>query len=183
MKQVGPARAFGYWAAMAYAYDQLGDREKTKTAAIKAAQYAGSPIERERAAQLLYFAETDVTVQAIRDANGSLQYVTKRVKHGTGHRNLFIEPEDRIVRVHAQLMRVDCAKQTMTGVGVDTGKALLTLTIADLHRVLMENAPQEFTCGPQNPASVIVEYATAQSGNSSNGLLRGMEFESTSAAP
>ena len=177
MKNIKPVRAYAYWAAIAYAYDQLGEREKTKGAATKATQYAATPAERNRAAQLLYFAETDLTVQASRDANGNLQFVTTRVKHGSEHKNPFIEPEDHIVRVHGQLTRVDCANNAMTGVGVDTGRALLTLAIADPNHVLMRNAPQEFTCGPQSPAPVLVEYAATQTGDSSRGLLRGMEFE------
>ena len=181
MKHVGPARAYAYWAAIAYAYDQLGNREQTKTAATKAMQYAATSMERDRAAQLLYFAETDVAVQAARDANGNLQFVTTRVRHGSEHKNPFIEPEDHIVRVHAQLTRVDCANQLMTAVGVDTGKMLLTLAIADPTRVLMGNAPQEFTCGDQTPAPVIVEYAAAKPGEKTDGLLRGMEFEKAPA--
>jgi Flp pilus assembly protein TadD len=179
MTHVKPARAYAYWSAIAYAYDQLGEREKTKVAATKAMQYAATRAERDRAAQLLYFAETDLTVQASRDANGNLQFVTTRVKHGSEHRNPFIEPEDQIVRIHGQLTRVDCANNTMTGVGVDTDKASLTLAIADPNHVLMRNAPQEFTCGPQSPVPVMVEYAAAKPGNSSHGLLRGMEFEKT----
>lgn len=180
MKFVRPARAYAYWAAMAYAYDQLGEREKTKTAATKAMQYAATKTERDRAAQLLYFAETDLTMRAVRDANGNLQFVTTRVKHGSEHPNPFIEPEDQILRAHGQLTRVDCANSAMTGVGIDTAKARLTLTITDPHRVLMRNAPQEFTCGSQSPSTVIVEYA-AKEGSSSNGLLRGMEFEKAPA--
>ncbi|MBV8710059.1 MAG: hypothetical protein JO028_22935 [Acidobacteriaceae bacterium] len=182
MKSVKPARAFAYWAAMAYAYDQLGEREKTKSAATEAMQHAMTKAERDRAAQLLYFAETDLTMRAARDANGNLQFITTRVKHGSEHPNPFIEPEDQMVRVHGQLTRVDWANNAMTGVGVDTGKANLTLIIADPQRVLMRNAPQEFSCGPQSPVSVIVDYAAKDSG-SNNGVLRGMEFERTSPAP
>lgn len=182
IKFVKPTRAFAYWTAIAYAYDQLGEREKTKSAATEAMQHAATKAERDRAAQLLYFAETDLTMRAARDANGNLQFVTTRVKHGSEHPNPFIEPEDQIARVHGRLTRVDCAKNAITGVGVDTGKADLTLAIADPQRVLMRNAPQEFSCGPQNPVPVIVEYAAKDSG-SNNGVLRGMEFEKTSAAP
>lgn len=182
MKSVKPARAFAYWAAIAYAYDQLGEREKTKSTAMEAMQHAATIAERDRAAQLLYFAETDLTMRAARDANGNLQFVTTRVKHGSEHPNPFIEPEDQIVRMHGQLTRVDCANNAMTGIGVNTGRTNLTLVITDPQRVLMRNAPQEFNCGSQSPVSVVIEYAAKDSG-SNNGVLRGMEFEKTSPAP
>jgi len=176
MKQVGTARAFAYWSAIAYAHSELGEREPAKVAATKAIQYATTQAERDRAAELLYFAETDLTVQATHDANGNTRFVTTRVKHGSEHLNPFIEPQDHMVRVHAQLTRVDCANNAMTAVGVDTGKASLTLVIADPGHVLTRNAPPEFTCGPQSPVAVIVEYA-AKSGVERDGLLRGIEFE------
>ena len=180
MKPVGPVRRYHYWAAIAYAHEQLDEREQAKAAAMQAMQYATTKDERDRAAQLLYFAETDLTMRATRDAQGNLQYVATRVKHGSEHPNPFVEPEDQIVRVRGQLTRVDCAHDTMTGVGINTGQTTLTLTIADPARVLMRNAPQEFACGAQVPVAVIVEYAAAQPKSDRNELLRGMEFEKAS---
>jgi tetratricopeptide (TPR) repeat protein len=178
IKSIGPARAYHYWSSIAYAHEELGERDQAKIAATQAMQYAATKEEQDRAAQLLYVAETDLTMRATRDAQGNLQYVTTRVKHGSAHPNPFVEPEDALLRVHGRLIRVDCAHDVMTGVGIDTGKATLTLGIANPMRVLMQNAPQEFACGPQSPVPVTVEYA-AQRKENSDGLLRGMEFEKT----
>jgi len=51
----------------------------------------------------------------------------------------------------------------------------VTLAIPDPGHVQMRNAPSEFTCGPQQPTNVAVDYA-ATPGLQADGVVRGMQF-------
>lgn len=177
MRKIAPARAYGYWSAMAYALNELGRREDAKAAAEKAMKHATSPGERANAAQLAYISQTDLTVQFTRDAKGMPQLITTRVAHNTPNWNPFIEPGDNIRRVDAKLQEFDCSGDKATQVTVDTQDGHLTLAIPDPLHVQMRNAPAEFTCGPQSDRAVIVEYAISKTqGTNVDGVLRGMEF-------
>jgi hypothetical protein len=136
---------------------------------------AANPEQRGRAAELSYMAKTDLNVRFARDASGKLQLVTTRVPHGTTDFNPFIESGDRIQTATGTLREVQCSGGRLTGFLVESKTGLLTLSVPDPTHVLMRNAPSEFTCGPQVPKSVKVEYATAD--KPSAGILRGMAFQ------
>jgi tetratricopeptide (TPR) repeat protein len=175
MRNVSPTRAYTYWSVLAYAFTEIGERENAKAAAQQAARYAQTATERANAAQLAYVADTDLAVQFTRDANGRPQLMTTRVPHNTQHWNAFIEPGDKIRRVSAKLREISCQGDRVTGVSIDTSEGPLTLLIPDPSRVLMTNAPLEFTCGVQPSNPVNVEFAVAEASNA-DGVLRGMEF-------
>jgi Flp pilus assembly protein TadD len=175
MATPAPARAFAYWAALAYALSELGRREEAQNAAEHAMHVAANPEQRGRAAELSYMAKTDLNVRFARDASGKLQLVTTRVPHGTTDFNPFIESGDRIQTATGTLREVQCSGGRLTGFLVESKTGLLTLSVPDPTHVLMRNAPSEFTCGPQVPKSVKVEYATAD--KPSAGILRGMAFQ------
>lgn len=174
MREVAPARAFGYWSVMSYALNELDQREDAKQAANNALEFANTPDEREQAMRLAYTAQTDFAVQFAHDANGHLQFVTTRVPHGTTDRNPFIEPGDRIERAEGQLKTISCAGGKATGVLVETITGTLQLSIADPARIQMRNAPESFTCGDQSARTVIVNYAASNARE--QGIVRGMEF-------
>jgi Tfp pilus assembly protein PilF len=177
MRSIVPARAYGYWTAMAYALGELGRRDESKAAAQRAMEHASTPAERANAAQLAYIAQTDLAVQFTRDANGHAQLITTRVAHNTANWNPFIEPGDKIHRVVATLREFRCADGRTIGIAIDTTQGRLTLAIPDASHVLMRNAPSEFICGPQTAATVTIEYAASEvQGESADGVLRGMEF-------
>lgn len=177
MRSVAPARAYAYWSAMAYALNELGNRDESQAAAQRAMEHAATPAEHSNAAQLAYVAQTDLAVQFTRDANGHEQLVTTRVPHNTADWNPFIEPGDRIRRVEATLREFRCSAGRAAGIVIDTAQGPLTLTIPDASHILMRNAPSEFMCGPQPASAVMVEYAASETQNGNTaGVLRGMEF-------
>jgi tetratricopeptide (TPR) repeat protein len=177
MRKVAAGRAFGYWITMAYASEELGQRQEAKDAAGKALEHAANDQEREQAQRLAYMAATDFGVRVARDADGRLQLVTTRVPHETADWNPFVEPGDQMRRVEGELQTVNCASGKATGVVIETTKGRLQLAIADATQVQMRNAPAEFICGSQIGNPVVVDYAaSANAGQANDGLLRGMEF-------
>jgi tetratricopeptide (TPR) repeat protein len=169
MRKIAPARAFGYWNGLADALNELGRREEAQSAASRAATFAITPAEKALAAQLAYIAQTDLTVGFASDSSGHQRLVTKRIPHDASNFNPFIEPTDDVHRAQGTLREIDCASQ-ITRLVLDVSGQRLTLTIPDPSRVQMRNAPPEFTCGPQNPAPVSVEYTAA-------GIIRGLQFQ------
>ena len=174
MRRVAPSRAFVYWIACASAQDELGRHDEAKASAQKALAFATTPAERTQAAALAYVADTELTVQFTRDPSGNPQIVTTRVPRGTRHWNPFIEPGDHMRRAEGHLRSVQCDKDKVTGVAVDTTQGSLQLAIIDPLHILVSGAT-EFTCGPQPSSAVTVEYATAEN-RSGDGVLRGIEI-------
>jgi tetratricopeptide (TPR) repeat protein len=174
MKNVGPARVFEYWSAVADAHNQLGQREEAEAAAHKAATYASSQEERIHAAQLALVARTDVAVQFTRGTDGRPQLVTTRIPHQSVDFNPFIEPSDDLRRVEGKMRELDCSGP-VTRILVDTPQGTLTLAIPDLLHVQVRHAPGELICGPQESGAITVEYAAAHQGGV-DGIVRGIDF-------
>lgn len=175
MRRIAPARRYDYWSTMSDALNELDQRSEATAAADQAARYATSPSERARAAQLAYFAETDLAVQLSRDSSGREQMVTTRVPHGL-ESNPFIETGDEIRRVQGTVKEIDCRDKATRFVVAEAAGARLRLVIEDPSRVLMRNAPAEFVCGPQEMNHVLVEFAVSKS-KGTDGVVRGMEFQ------
>ncbi len=174
MRTVSHDRAYGYWSALSYAYMELNERDEAKQAGEKAETFAQTASDRSRAAQLVYVAETDVVEQFVKDADGRSRLAETRVPHGTTEWNPFIEPTDQMQKAAGQLREVLCAGGKLTGflVGTADGRRL-TLVVPDPQHVLMRNGPAEFSCGPQQPKPVTVEYAAASKDEC---ILRGITF-------
>ncbi len=176
MRGVSPSRSFAYWVAVSSAEDELGHHVAAKLSAQKALAFAATPEERAQASSLAYAADTELTVQFTRDANGNPQFVTTRVPRGTQNWSPFVEPQDHMRRADGQLRSVECDKDKVTGIAVDTAQGLLQLAIPDPLHVLIRGVT-EFTCGPQPPRTVTVEYAASGSKTGGDdGVLRGMEI-------
>ena len=176
MQQVQPSRQFSYWTLLADAWIALDQRDEALAAAREAGRHATTPDQRQHAAQLAVIAQTDPAVQYTRDANGNQHLVTTRVPHGTTDWNPFIEPDDQIRRVDGRLLEIDCSGRSPR-IRVETPAGRLTVDIPDPKRVLMRNAPPEFTCGPQPPTSVSVTYAAITNPDgSSSGIAREIDF-------
>ncbi|MDQ2711600.1 MAG: DUF1570 domain-containing protein [Acidobacteriota bacterium] len=173
MRSPSRQRAFGYWSATAYILTELDHREEAKQAADQALENATTAAERAHAEQLAYFAETDLTEESIRDADGKLRLVTKRVPHGTADFNPFIERGDQILRVEGTLREVHCGDGKMTGLSIETKGGSLDLAVPDPQHVLLRSGPAEFSCGPQRPRSIEVEYAVRKN---SDGVLKAMDL-------
>ena len=167
------SRAYAYWSALASCLSELGRIEEAAAAAKQAVLSARTTEERGIAAALEYTAKTDFHVQLQPDGDGQMKAVTIRTPHGFEW-NPFIQAGDIIERTEGQLRSVECSGGTLAGFTVDTKTGRLRLEVPDPTHVLMRNSPPEFTCGPQDPRTVKVEYARATA--KQGAVLRGMEF-------
>ncbi len=172
MRSIAPARAYSYWIAMTDSLIQLDRREEADAASKQAARNAATPSQRAYALQLSYMARTDFGVQFTTAENGRLELSTTRVPHKTADWNPFIEPNDKMRHIEGALREIDCTTPTTRFI-VDTPEGPVTLAIPDPAHVQMRNAPPEFTCGPQPPTQVTVDYALS----TPTGLIRGMQFK------
>ena len=169
IREVKDARAYPYWMALADTYNELGRREEAQSAAQRAAVYAITAAERERADEQTFIAQTDIGVRFARDAAGRPIMITARMPHQAADWNPFIEPGDDVRRARGALREIDCGQTTT--IRVDAAGKPLTLTIPDLQHVQMRHAPDEFVCGPQDPAATVTVDYTA------SGVVRGMDFQ------
>lgn len=167
-------RAFGYWAATAYALSELGRTADAEAASANAAKYAQTAEERARAAEIGYMARTDMAVQVTRDADGELKLSTTRVPKGSTDFNPFIEPQDTIKIVTGNLQEVQCNAGRLTGLVVQSHAGSLRLLVPDPFHILVRNGPSQFNCGTQPARNVTVEYAATD--KTDEGILRGMKF-------
>ena len=174
MRVVPDKRSYNYWLALADTFNELGRREEAQAAAGQAAEHATTAAERARAAEQTYIAQTDLGVQFARDPNGHLILATTRTPHQTADWNPFIEPGDDVHRLQGELREIHCGK--MTSIRVEAAGKLVTLAIPDLQHVQMRHAPPEFSCGPQKPTHVTIEFAQPGDG-SAQGVVRGMDFQ------
>ena len=170
-------RAFNYWSTIAYVLTELNRGAEADNAAHEALKCASTDSDRVRAQQLAYIAETDLSVRFARDQNGNLRLVTTRVPHGSAEINPFIESDDLVRSAEGVLREVQCGEGKLTGLLIDTENGLLTLTVPDPQHVLLRSGPSEFTCGPQTPRKIKVEYAAAKAKLKGDGVLKGMALQ------
>lgn len=177
MHAVSPARAYAYWTAVATALNETDQRRQAKEAARKALVYATSADERASATQLAYVADTDLTVQFSRDANGTVQLVTARKPHGSDDWNPFVEASDHIVHLEGQIRTVECSAGKITGFKVASASSTVEVALPDPTHVLIRGGVAEFVCGAEDGRRVVIEYAASQAPGLADGILRGMRFE------
>jgi hypothetical protein len=145
-------------------------------AAGRAIAAATTETERSHARELAWIAQTNLTVQFTRDADGTLRLTTTRVPYNQQHWNPFVERSDRLQTVEARFRFIDCDRGKLQ-LRFETPSGLLTLDMPDPSHVQIRNGPSEFNCGEQQPpAEVSVEYAAQSRAAGTDGVLRGLEF-------
>ncbi len=157
MREISPARAFFWWTTLASALLDLNRRDEARHAAVQARAHAETPDQRDRAAELEWFADTELAVQV-----DGQKFRTVRVPVAAP-RNPFIEPGDRPERAETILREIQCTDSAITLL-VDSPAGPSLSSVPDPSKVELRNAGAvafEFTCGPQSPRPVLVEYAAS----------------------
>jgi hypothetical protein len=178
MRSVSRARAYTYWLTMASALLGAEQRPAAKAAARKAIEFAANADERHLATLLELDTETDMTVQFARDSGGNLRMVTSRKPHGATDWNPFIEFGDEIRTVTGRIRKVECTLGAITGFEIG-GTTTLHVSLPDPSHVLIEGGKPEFYCGAEDGREVRIQYAAKPAQDGTDGILRGMHFEST----
>ena len=181
MRSVPPARAYSYWLALASALLETDQRPATKAAARKAIAFAPTPDQRELAAILERDTETDMTVQFVRDSQGNLRMITSRKPHGATDWNPFIELGDQIRTVTGRIRKVECTSGAVTGFEIGETTATVRVSLPDPSHVLIEGGKPEFYCGAEDGREVTIQYAAKPAPEGTQGILRGMHFESAAS--
>ncbi len=173
---VPAGRAYGYWSAMASALTAIDQREQARQAAETALRYASNRNEHDAALRLAYVAQTDLTVQFARDANGNAQVVTARKPHGSNDWNPFIEPSDRIRSLTGRIRAVECVAGQITGFRIEGTSAAVRVALPDPSHVLISGGTAEFVCGSEDGRTVVIQYAASDKPGR-DGVLRGLQFQ------
>lgn len=177
MRTVAAGRAYGYWSAMASALTETDQREEAKQAAAQAMKHATTAEERASASRLAYMADTDLTVQLSKDANGNMRVVTARKPHGAAGWNPFIEPGDDIHSVEGRIEKVECISGKITGLRIANGAEAVEVALPDPSRVQVGGGAAEFVCGAEDGRKVAIQYAAVAKGTDASGVLRGLQFK------
>jgi tetratricopeptide (TPR) repeat protein len=181
MRSVPRARAYTYWLTIASALLETEQRRAAKAAAEKAIAFAATPDDRKIAALLEVDTETDITVQFARDRQGHLQMVTSRKPHGATGWNPFIELGDQIRTVTGRIRQVECTAGAITGFEIGDTTATVRVSLPDPSHVLIEGGQPEFYCGAEDGREVTIQYAAKPAQEGTQGILRGMHFESAAS--
>ena len=171
MRPPPPERAWRYYNALADVLLDLNRRAEAKQAAGQAQRFAATDEERARARELAYYADTELSVEIVHTPDGRREFRTVRVPVNAAPRNPFIEAGEDAHSAQASLERIDCEDPGIRLI-VRTSDGLLALSVPDPSRVQIRNGGGvkfEFTCGPQRPRPVLVEYTGAN-------VLRGLEL-------
>jgi tetratricopeptide (TPR) repeat protein len=178
MRSVPRARAYTYWLTIASALLGSDQRPAAKAAAQKAIAFAKTHDERRLAALLELDTETDITVQSARDSQGNLHMITSRKPHGATDWNPFIELDDQIRTVTGRIRKAECTAGMITGFEIGDSAASVRVSLPDPSRVLIEGGKPEFYCGAEDGRRVRIQFAAKSAQDGTDGVLRGMHFES-----
>jgi hypothetical protein len=181
MRSVPHARAYTYWLTIASALLGSDQRPAAKAAAEKAIAFATTRDQRQLAALLELDTETDVTVQFACDSQGNLQMVTSRKPHGATGWNPFIEFGDQTRTATGQIRKVECTAGAITGFEISDTSATVRVSLPDPSHVLIEGGNPEFYCGAEDGRKVTIQYAAKPAQDGTQGILRGMHFESAAS--
>jgi tetratricopeptide (TPR) repeat protein len=150
VKQVNEEQAFGYFHAIAYAYYRLGRKPEARSAISSCRKYAKSTEEIDRLDDLEDAVNYVPRVPVLR-ANGEDPDAPPKLKR-----------REALAVAEGTLRQIDCMDgkiRMRIGVGADS----LSFAILNPAAVAVrEGASLDFTCGPQKPKRIRIEYEARQ---------------------
>jgi hypothetical protein len=164
VKRVTEEQAFAYFHAMAYAYYRLDRKADAKTAAATCRKYAKTPEEIERLDQLVD-ALSYVPHMPVLTGDAPDQPPPKLQRHAA------------LAVAEGTLKQFDCMDGKIR-VRMSVGAEAMSFAILDPASItLKDHAPMDFTCGPQSPRRIRIEYESKQDAMPGTiGLVRSIEF-------
>jgi hypothetical protein len=179
-----------YWlfSSLAYARSHLDDRQAARADAEKAKKYAKGPEQTARADEMLRYLdaqerhEAAVKARAEQARSDSISPSPPEKPATTDSAqptNPFVRPGEQLKRVEGVATHLECDNK-QPRLRVSVGARIMLFAIDDPKRVLLKHAGQitfDFTCGPQKPFGVAVEYVPEpDSRKPIAGVVRALEF-------
>ena len=169
VKRVTEAQAFGFFHAMAYAYYRLDRKAEAKAAAATCRKYAKSTEEIERLDQLvdaLNYVPHVPVVSEDRSRAGESDPPPPKLRR-----------REALAVAEGTLKQIDCMGgkiRMRIGVGADA----MSFALLDPGSITTkDHAAMEFTCGPQRPRRIRIEYEAKEGAMPGTvGVIRSIEF-------
>ncbi len=194
-KSIPEQRASAFFRAWAYAHFNVGELKEAKIAAERALQYTRDPSEISSIENIMRAIDAraepprkegprvSITPRVERTAPAEEPpRLARRAQPESEFREGFIEgspfKKPDLSRAEGTLKRVECLGKTARVHIVSAGKALAFL-IEDPNKIEVRNAggiTYEFTCGPQKPAPIAVEFVPADGKTGVTGVVHALEF-------
>jgi tetratricopeptide (TPR) repeat protein len=193
--KIDPDQAPSYFLALAYSNLRTGHPDEARKDAELAKKWAKTPAETEQADSLLKSVDESkagaahgISLQPEQASINNTDPGQPTLRHSpapgpdiheAAPRNPFVKRDDQISRVEGVAQRLDCDGQSAR-FHVLVGKATMVFEIPDPGSVLIKHsgeAHHDFTCGPQSPFPVAVDYAVQPDPKKGTaGIVRELDF-------
>ena len=170
VKRVTEEQAFGFFDAMAYAYYRLDRKAEAKATVATCRKYAKTPLETERLDQLveaLNYAPPAPAAREDRAGRDESEPPTPRLRRR----------EAAVAVVEGTLIQIECMDGKIR-MRIGVGAEAMSFAILNPASVAVKDgAPLDFTCGPQKPRRIRIEYeAKPDSMPGTLGVVRAIAF-------
>jgi Flp pilus assembly protein TadD len=186
VKKLEKGQAYPYFRTLAYAYYRLGRPEEAKKNAESALKVATEPEDVDLAKELLaYVTQSPSKLEgALPPSSNEDPPRLKRRETAPAEQPAQSQP---LMRVRAQpfpiegtLRQADCLGKSLR-LRIEAGGKQMAFLIQDRMAVVVKSSSEsgsyEFTCGPQKPVKVMIEYLlNADPKLGVTGLVRSIEF-------
>ena len=190
---INPEQARFYFSALAYADMETGDTDNARKNAESAKKWAKTPEEAEQANSIIQFLDQqqEQRTAAAKRASSPQPAPPPRQETATLREDPPAEPErpvltrqfklreDQFTRVEGMAQKLDCTGASAR-LHVLVGQKTMVFEIRDPNQVVIKHSGEvhhDFTCGPQKPFHVAIEYAPSSDAKTATaGVIRSMEF-------
>ncbi|MEK7404562.1 MAG: tetratricopeptide repeat protein [Acidobacteriota bacterium] len=181
VKRVDEKEASRFFGAMAYAQLKLGQDQQARASAERALKYARGPAEKQSAEQLLRYLDARARPPERREPpqEEKPQPAPAEATPQTAPQPEAKPAEPTLPTVKGTLLAVDCLGREARLIVLAGGKKLSFL-IADPDSVVIKGGGRgvvEFSCGPQKPRPIVIEYQPDAAARGTLGLVRSLEFQ------
>ncbi len=182
VKKLEKGQAYPYFRTLAYAYYRLGRPEEAKKYAESAVKVATEPKDVNLAKELLAYVTRDPSKQekAAPQSSDDRPRLARRDTESVGQTPPVLRAREQTIPVEGTLREADCLGNSLR-LRIEVAGKRMAFLIQDPSAVVVKssgaNGGYEFTCGPQKPVKVSLEYLlSADPKLGTEGLVRSIEF-------
>ncbi len=180
-------RAAAVFNAIAYAYTQTGDLVQARRNAVNARKYDHTDADTSRTDDLIRFLDAreaavkrNATQQVATAEPDSSERPSLRRTPMADSAVAAVPPREKRERVEGTAKNFDCSGK-IARLSLLVGQSTMTFALAEPDRIILKhdgNATFDFTCGPQKPLPMTIEYVPAENATAQGiaGAVRQIEF-------